>query len=103
MKEYGIYIRQGNWEPYMIHIFNNIESAKGKLFEMIILEEERGRPYFVDNDFFDNQFHIASKLKYYCIKEREVSEWTKFSETNLTREKNNKIIYFQNYKLLQNK
>lgn len=101
MKEYGIYIRQGDGKPYMIHIFDNIESAKGKLFEMILLEEERGRPYFVDNDFFNNQFHIASKLKYYCIKEREVSEWKKFSESNFIKNEQNKIIYFQNYKLLQ--
>lgn len=82
----------------MIHFYNNILSAKQKLYEMIQLEEERGRPYFVDNDFFDNKYPCNLNLKYYCIKEREVSEFLKYSEEeHITKEKN-KIVYFQNYK-----
>ncbi len=54
MKEYGIYIRQYSGTPYMIHFFNDIEIAKLKLYDMISLEEERERPYYVDNDFFKN-------------------------------------------------
>lgn len=92
MKEYSIYIRKGSGTPYMIHFFNNIDSAKIKLYEMIQLEEERQRPYFVDNDFFDNKYNMSTKLKYYCLKVREVSEWNNFSEEE--RKKDNKIIYF---------
>ena len=40
MKEYGIYIRQGAGTPYMIYFFDNIDSAKLKVYEMILLEEE---------------------------------------------------------------
>lgn len=82
----------------MIHFFNNIESAKIKLYDMIQLEEDRQRPYFVDNDFFDNKYNISTKLKYYCIKEREISEWEKYSEEKSSRESNNKIIFLNNYK-----
>ncbi len=98
MKEYGIYERKGSGTPYMIHFYSNIDSAKLKLYEMIGLEEERQRPYFVDNDFFLNKYNISSKLKYYCIKEREVSEWEKYSEENVENENDNKILYFFNYK-----
>lgn len=78
MKEYGIYIRCKSGTPYMIHFFNNILSAKQKLYEMIEVEEERGRPYFVDNDFFINKYPCSDHLKYYCIKEREISEFSTY-------------------------
>lgn len=98
MKEYSIYIRKGSGTPYMIHFFNNIDSAKIKLYEMIQLEEERQRPYFVDNNFFDNKYNISTKLKYFCIKSREVSEWQNYSEEKMEREDDNKILYFNNYR-----
>ena len=98
MKEYGIYIRCNGGTPYMIHFFDNILSAKQKLFEMIQIEEDRGRPYFVDNDFFNNKYPCSINLKYYCIKEREVSDFLVYSEEKSKIEEDNKIIYFFNYK-----
>lgn len=96
MKEYGIYIRQGSGNPYMIHIFNNIDSAKIKLHEMVQLEEERGRPYFVDNNFFNNKYNISTKLKYFCIKQRDVSNWENYLEEKISKKENN-ILYFNNF------
>lgn len=98
MKEYCIYIKCKNGEPYILSFYSNILNAKQKLFEMIQIEEDRGRPYFVDNDFFKNKYILSSNLKYYCIKEREVSDFKKYSEEATTKEENNKIIYFQNFK-----
>lgn len=98
MKQYGIYIRQGSGTPYMIHFYDNIYSTKQKLYEMIQLEEERQRPYFVDNDFFNNKYRLVVNLKYFLIKERDVSEWKNYSESEKEKETNNKIIYFNNFK-----
>ncbi len=98
MKEYGIYIRCNGGTPYMIHFFGNILSAKQKLYEMIQIEEDRGIPYFVDNDFFNNKYPCNVNLKYYCIKEREVSDFSVYSEEETIAKEKNKIIYFQNYK-----
>lgn len=98
IKEYGIYIRQGSGTPYMIHFFNNIDSAKSKLYEMVQLEIDRARPYFVDNDFFDNQYTMSLQLKYFCIKEREVTEWSNYSDELSHLRDNNKIIYFNEIK-----
>ena len=98
MKEYGIYIRQGSGTPYMIHIFDNLDNAKIKLYDMISLDEERLNPYFVDNDFFENRYDISIKLKYYCIKEREVSEWQTYSKEKSEEEQKAKIFYLLNYK-----
>jgi len=64
----------------MIHIYNNIDSAKTMLYQMIQLEEERRRPYFVDNDFYKNKYGLVSNVKYMRIKVREVSEWDTYSE-----------------------
>lgn len=81
----------------MIHFYNNILSAKQKLYEMIQLEEERGRPYFVDNDFFDNKYPFNMNLKYYCIKERDITEFSTYSEEEHKTKEKNKIVYFQNF------
>ena len=98
MKQYGIYIRCNGGTPYMIHFYDNILSAKQKLYDMIQLDEDRGRAYFIDNDFFFNKYTCNLNLKYYCIKERDVSEFTNYSEQKDNLNEKNKIIYFQNYK-----
>lgn len=98
MKEYVIYIRCKNGIPYTIHTFNNITSAKLKLYDMISLDEERGRAYFVDNDFYNNKYPCSNSLKYYCIKVRDVSDYEIYSEEKSKKEDDNKIIYFLNFK-----
>ena len=50
MKEYGIYIRQGEGKPYILQTFNDIDLAKIKLYEMLCFEEQRQRSYFVDRE-----------------------------------------------------
>lgn len=86
----------------MIHFYNTIDAAKLKLYDMISLEEERGRPYYVDNDFFENKYIHNFSGTYYCIKERDVTEFVKYSETDTKEKKQNNIIYFSNYKNLNN-
>lgn len=93
MKEYCIYVRQGTGNPYFLSPYNNIIEAKKALFEIIQLEEERQRPYYIDNDFFQNKYVLLNNLKYLCIKERNVEEWQKYSEENTVEENNNKIIF----------
>ena len=97
-KEYGIYIRNGKGTPYMLDIYNNLDAAKTKLYDMIQQEELRERPYYVDNDFFDNKYNIAIKLKYFCIKVRNVTEWEKYEEQKEIQKENDKIINILEYK-----
>lgn len=96
MKEYCIYVRNGGGMPYILNTYKDLNSAKIKLYDMISLEIERNRPYFVDNDFYDNKYNISTKLKYFCIMQREITEWEKYS-LEKTEIKNN-IIYFNNFK-----
>ena len=96
MKEYCIYIRHGHGIPYILDTFNNIDSAKAKLYDMVSLEELRQRPYFVDNDFFENSYNIQTKLKYFKILVRDITDWGEYSEKN-KQEYNSNIIYFKNF------
>lgn len=98
MKEYCIYVKQGNARPYIVSSYKNLDSAKLALYNMIAFEEKYQRPYYVDNDFFENRYNHIARLRYFCIYEREVSEWTKSSENDRYKNKENKIVYFFNYK-----
>ncbi len=81
----------------MIHIYNNIDSTKLMLYEMITLEEERRRPYYVDNDFYKNKYGLVSNVKYMRIKVRDVTEWETYSEID-NEDNISNIIYLKNSK-----
>ena len=97
VKEYTILIRQGSGTPYSLGTYLDIISAKRAVSNLVDLEEERSRMYFVDNDFFYNKYCYAGNgLKYMCIQEREVTEWKKYSEWDSLENKDN-IVYFKDY------
>lgn len=98
MKEYTLYLRHGNAKPFMLSYYKTFEGAKADLMAKVQLEIERGRPFYVDNDFFDNKYNLGSNLYYMCIMERNVDEWKKYSQTKSNEEINNKIKYIWNYK-----
>ena len=92
IKEYTILCIYNGGKPFFLNTFYSLEDAKYKLYDMISLEKERNRAYYVDNDFFNNVYpYNLEHCKYFCIKERIVSGWEKTSET--CKNKNN-IIYF---------
>jgi len=44
--------------------------------------------YFIDNNFFNSKYNnISTKLKYYCIKERENREWKKYYKEKTFKKK----------------
>lgn len=91
-KEYTIYCIYNGGKPFCLQTFYSLTDAKIKLYDIIELEKERNRAYYVDNDFFTNIFPPnLQNLKYFCIKERSVTEWEKSSENFIQK---NNIIYF---------
>lgn len=42
--------------------------------------DQRGKIYYIDNDFFDNKYPLGLQTIYYQIQERDVTEWKKYSE-----------------------
>lgn len=99
MKEYTIYIRNGFASPYITRIYKSFDEALKHLYTILSVEEDRSRPYYVDNNFFNNKYNQSEKIKYYCIKCRDVSDWEKYSENNFIKSKSKKIVYLQNYKI----
>lgn len=62
---------------------------------MVDLERERRRPYFVDLDFFNNDYSQYICGKYFQIVERDVTDWNKIKSTlekNRKINKNSKIV-----------
>ena len=63
IKEYSILQRHGSGNAYIIHTFKDIVATKIKLYDIINLEENRGRPYYVDNDFFNNKYSLQRRKR----------------------------------------
>lgn len=99
-KEYTIFITCNGGKTYNIHVYNDIFEAKNDLYNMVELEKKRHRPYYVYNDFYDNEYPGSLNCKIFCLKERIVSDWEKYSENNNSNNKiiKNNIIYFEKYK-----
>ena len=81
------------------YIYHNFEDALVALNNMVILEIERGRFFYVDNDFYDNKYPPNMYGKYFCIMERNVTQWEKYESVSAKSKnsKNNqcKILMFR--------
>ena len=88
--EYSIYCIWNGGAPFYLKSYNNIFQAKQDLYEMIELEKERNRIYYVDNDFYENEYPCSIRCKIFSIRERKVSKWCKYSEkeNHIRKEKN---------------
>lgn len=96
--EYTIYCIYNGGKPFCLNTYHNINDVKLHLYDMISLEEQRHRPYYVQNSFFKNKYPPTIIGKFFCIKEREVSEWEIYDEYEKQSFKNNNIVYFENFK-----
>ena len=74
-KEFCIYTRNGQGSPYIISSYSCFQDAFLALNSMVGIEQERGRFYYVDNDFYNNKYPPNMYGKYFCILERNVTEW----------------------------
>lgn len=103
--EYCIYQINRGGQPFIYHIYDNLENAKLDLYNLISLEKERNRPYYVNNDFYENEYTPNISSKYFCIRKRTVTQWENYSkqkekqEQENTENKMNKnnLILFENY------
>ena len=96
-KEFCIYIKNGRGTPYTIGTYNSFREAFIALNNMLGLEQERGRFYYVDNDFYNNKYPPNMYGKYFSILERNVTEWKTYESLaeKDSKDKNNKIIMFR--------
>ena len=93
MKEYTILCIYNGGKPFFLNTFYSLEDVKSKLYDIINLEIERNRAYYVDNDFFNNVYpYNLEHCKYFCIKEREVTNWNTVSKV---KQNKNNISYFK--------
>lgn len=92
-KEYSIFITCKGGHSYNLTNYNSFNDALNALKIMISLEQERNRPYYVFNDFYDNEYPASVSSKIFCIKERTVSNWEKYSYNNISKNNNKCNVY----------
>lgn len=100
-KEFAIYCIYNGGTPFILHQYDTIQEAKINLYNLISLEDERNRIYYVDNDFYENKYPAGILGKYYKIVERRISHWEKYSEVNINiadNKKLNNVIPFRKIK-----
>lgn len=100
--EYCIWIMCNGGKPYYISTYEHLQLAKIDLYNMVELEKKRNRPYYVHNDFYENEYPETLNCKIFCIKQREISDWEIYSEEKekqreLENTKDNNLILFEKY------
>ena len=102
-KEYCIYIMCNGGNPYYIDCYDDLIQTKIRLNELIALEKERNRPYYVHNDFYKNEYPAMLNCKIFCIKQRTITDWEIYSEEKEKQQEEennipkNNIVLFQKY------
>lgn len=100
-KEYTITITCNGGMPYNLCIFKSFNEAMQSLNNMISLEKERHRPYYVFNDFYENEYPASLNCKIFCLKVRNVSDWEKYLDNSSFENSYNNVYQFPN-KFFQN-
>lgn len=73
--EYILYVRHGKAQPYLSgKIYTSYYEIKKDLEETAKRNDRYGRIYYIDEEFFDNEYE-KGKGTYYKILCREVNDW----------------------------
>lgn len=100
MIEYCLKTCHPNGRPYLSPTYKEFRDVN-HLLDCKIESQERGHHlYYVDNDFYNNQYPCGAGV-YYCILKREVHQWEKYSHfannQKNTNERSN-IYYLNNFR-----
>ena len=75
MLEFAIRKRYGEGKPFILSSYSTYDEALNSVYIMVDYEKERGRPYFCNIDFFNNDFPCYIGGLYLEIIERNVTDW----------------------------
>lgn len=90
--EYCIYCIINGGTPFIRGPFTNLADTIHVLENLVTLEKMRNRYYYVDNDFFENEYHLINgNGKYFCIKQRRVTDWVRYNKPE--KRSDNNIYY----------
>lgn len=96
MVVYSIYnVCLGN-RPYYGVSYTSFEECREALYNIIEYHKKRNHVYYVDNDFFKNDYpYFMGHCYYFSIHSRTVTEWQKvYVKQDIIK---NNIINFTNY------
>ena len=93
MKEYSIEIVNRSGTSYRVGSYKTYVECLMALEQMVAVEKEKKRPYYVDLEHYDNEYQTYVDGKNYRIIEREVTLWKKINNENETKAYDNQKIY----------
>lgn len=91
--EYALYCRVGNACPYIARIFNSIDEVYRYANEIEKRHNHYRQFFYIDNDFYNNNYNLNSNGTYYKFLRRPVSDWEDNWEETTEKSLNN-ILYF---------
>lgn len=73
--EYCLYIRNGTGCPYIARTFDDMFEAQRYIIELEKRNNRFHRIFYVDNEFYKNQYSPNIEGIYYKILKREINDW----------------------------
>ena len=76
--EYALYCRHGQGIPFIARTFDDIYEVKRFIQEVEKRHNHYHQIFYIDNDFYENQYSINLNGTYYKFLRRPVSDWQEF-------------------------
>ena len=73
--EYAIYCITNNGTPYIAGHFTNKEQIQEHIGSITRRHDKYHQSYYVDNDFFTNEYEMSQSKNYYKVLQRAVNDW----------------------------
>lgn len=78
--EYALYVQRENACPYIATIMDSMEKVKLKIEQIKKTHCYRyNRIFYIDNDFYKNEYKLGMGGTYYKFVRRKVNDWEDFT------------------------
>ena len=78
--EYVLYCRHENALPFFVRTFDSYEDVCRFINELVKRHNHYRQIFYIDNDFYKNQYSINLNGTYYKFLRRPVADWQEFSK-----------------------
>ena len=80
--EYMLYCQHGTGQPFIARTFNGFDEVKRYTEELEKKHNHYHQNFYIDNDFYNNQYSINQNGTYYKFLRRPVADWQEFDKND---------------------
>lgn len=77
--EYALYVRVGKACPYIKRVFVSIDDVYRYIHEIEKRHNHYSQSFYIDNDFYKNEYANVNVDTYYKFLRRNVEDWQEFT------------------------